>query len=300
MRKMNKRVLEALIKAGAFDKIGPHRASIMESLASATHQAEQSLRDQTLGQHDLFGMVIQDSPVLKYVDVPEWSEANRLFGEKETLGLYLTGHPIHRFLKELKHFTTARLAEIRPQNNHTSTLAGIISGMRVILTKRGDKMAVVSLEDGSGQIDVLCFSETYNLYRELLVKDQLIIVDGEVSIDEFSGGFRVMCREVFSIEQARERHAKYLRISMPQYKAEEIEKLAGVLTKYRGGRCHVTIDYKSDDASANLRLGEAWRIKPTEKLFQDLRESSPETSLSVRFASNNGRNCGAVLFSEIG
>jgi DNA polymerase-3 subunit alpha len=271
MRKMNKRVLEALIKAGAFDKIGPHRASIMASLPLAGKQAEQILRNQTLGQHDLFGEANPETPAMQYVNVACWSEQHRLRYEKETLGLYLTGHPIHRFLHELSHFTTKRIVDLRPQSQST-TAAGIVHSVRSIQTKRGDRMAVVGIEDGSGQIDVLCYSENFQLYRELLVKDQLIIVEGEVSKDEFSGGYRLICREIFSIDQARARHAKYLRIGLAQYKADDLEKLARVLEKYRGGQCQVTIDYTRQDAAANLNLGEVWRIHPSEHLLEKLRD----------------------------
>jgi DNA polymerase-3 subunit alpha len=281
MRKMNKRVLEALIKAGAFDKIGPHRASIMESLSVAAQNAEQSLRNQTLGQHDLFSFESPATPNVAYVNVAPWNEQTRLFGEKETLGHYLTGHPIHRYLAELRHITTDRIAELRPSQSKSSTAAGIISSIRLINTKRGDRMAVMTIEDSSSQIDALCFSDTYHLYRELLVKDQLIILEGEVSVDEFSGGYRIVCREVFSIDQARARHAKYLRIGLPQYKADDIEKLAGVLEKYRGGHCPVTLQYASQDAAASLKLGEAWRVHPSDHLLETLRSTFTETTVEM-------------------
>jgi DNA polymerase-3 subunit alpha len=281
MRKMNKRVLEALIKAGAFDSIGPHRASIMESLALASQEAEQTLRNTTLGQHDLFGAANPETPAMQYVTVPEWSEHIRLFGEKETLGLYLTGHPIHRYLGELKHFTTARIAKLHPAKNQISMVAGIIASVRLIQTKRGDRMAVVGIEDGSGQIDVLCFSESYHLYREFLNKDQLIIVEGEVSVDEFNGGNRLTCREILTIDQARARHAKFLRILLSNDKPDELEKIAQLLEKYRGGQCRITIDYLRNDAAASLNLGEKWRINPSDNLLHDLRSMLTEQSVEV-------------------
>lgn len=280
-KKMNRRVLEALIKAGAFDKIGPHRASIMISLNKALHQAEQTLRNETLGQHDLFGAANPDTPSIAYTEAPQWSEHDRLFGEKETLGHYITGHPIHRYLRELSHFTSNRIIDLRPAQNQTSTIAGIISSVRVIQTKRGDRMAVATIDDSTGQIDVLCFAETFNQYRELLTKDQLIIAVGEVSVDDFSNSYRVTCREVFSIEQARERHAKYLRIHMPPQKREDTEKLASLLEKYRGGRCRVTIDYNSHDAAASLKLGEAWRVHPSDHLLSLLQEMLSEQSVEM-------------------
>ncbi|MEO8400822.1 MAG: DNA polymerase III subunit alpha [Gammaproteobacteria bacterium] len=272
-RKMNRRVLDALIKAGAFDKIGPHRASIMASLEHALHQAEQASRDRALGQHDLFGgAAVSKSHPIKYANLPEWSEQDRLFGEKETLGLYLTGHPIHRYLNELKHFTTDRIAELRPAANQTSVVAGIVTNVRSIQTKRGDRMAVVALDDATAQIDVLCFSENYQKYRDFLVKDKLIIVEGEISFDEFSGGNRVLCRDIFSIDQARERYARFLKINLSAAKSESLPKLQELLEKYRGGNCRVMINYICDNAKANLHLGETWRVNPSDKLLQLLEE----------------------------
>ncbi len=282
LRKMNKRVLEALIKSGAFDTIGPHRASILGSLPVALQQAEQDLRNQTLGQHDLFGNANPETPDMKYVTAAPWSDHDRLLGERETLGLYLTGHPIHKFANELPHFTTSKIADLRPSGQKKSvTVAGIISGVRSIQTKRGDRMAIVSIEDGNGQIDILCFAEIYNLYRELLIKDQLIIVDGEVSIDEFNDSYRMTCKDIFSIEQARARHAKYLKICLPKQQADSLEKLATILGKFSGGRCHVVIDYFREDAAATLKLNEKWCIHPTELLLQTLRDMFANTSVEM-------------------
>lgn len=280
LRKMNRRVLEALIKAGAFDTIGPDRASIMVSLDSAIQHAEQTLRNKTLGQQDLLGETLSESHQIDYIKTKPWSEQERLFGEKETLGLYLSGHPIHRFLPELAQFTSGRIAELRPANQ-TSVIAGIIIQIRLIQTKRGDRMAVVTVDDGSASIDVLCFSENYQKYREYLIKDKLIIIDGEISHDEFSGGYRVLTREIYSLDEARERYAKYLQIRFPAEKKEMITELATLLEKYRGGRCRIAIDYMRSDAKANLSLGEAWRVKPTNALLELLRGMFAENNVEV-------------------
>lgn len=280
-RKLNRRTMEALIKAGAFDKIGPHRASLLASLDKALQHAEQSIRDSTLGQHDLLGAMSTHTNTIPHIEAPEWSEHDRLLGEKETLGLYLTGHPIHRYLKELSHFTTNRISELQPGQNKLLSVAGIITQIRIIQTKRGDRMAVFTLDDSSGQIDVLCFSENYNKYREMLIKDKLIIVEGEVSIDEYSGGNRMLSREISSIDQARERFAKYIQINLSAEASENIAYLAETLKKFLGGKCPVVIDYNRNDAKANLVLGESWRIKPTETLLQNLREILTEQSVEV-------------------
>jgi DNA polymerase-3 subunit alpha len=284
-RKLNRRMMEALIKAGAFDTIGPHRASIFASLDSALHCAEQSLRDKTVKQSDLLS-AIHAKTNIDYQKIAEWSEQDRLFGEKETLGLYITGHPIHRYLNELKHFVPERIIDLRPAQNKIITTAGIISSIRTLQTKRGDRMAVITLDDASGQIDLLCFSDIYNQYRELLSKDNLIVVSGEVSMDEFSGGNRVIGREIFSIEQARERFAKYLQLRLTSEKPEELTKMAHILEKYRGGQCRVAIAYASPDAKANLALGDTWRVRPVDALLQTLRELLSEHHVEMIYTTS--------------
>jgi DNA polymerase III subunit alpha len=281
LQKLNRRVLEALIKAGAFDSLGQHRASVMASLDLALQQAEQALRDIKRGQHDLFGGVDKNNASVKYSEVAEWSEQERLFGEKEILGLYLTGHPIHRYLSELKHFISDRIIKLHPTQNKLSVIAGIIQSVRTIQTKRGDKMAVMTLDDATSTIDVLFFSENYYKYRDYLVKDMLIIIEGEISLDEFSGGNRMLCREAFSIEEARERFGKYLKIHLPAHKADRITQLIPLLEKHRKGRCPVAIDYVREDAKAILNLGEMWRIKPTDLLLQTLQGILTENAVEM-------------------
>jgi DNA polymerase-3 subunit alpha len=283
LRKVNRRVIEALIKAGAFDTIGTHRASLMASIDLAVQQAEQTLRNETRGQHDLFGETIPQTHALDYAVVPEWSDHERLFGEKETLGLYLTGHPIHRYLNELKNIITHRIAEARPSQSQTAKIAGIILNVRTIITKRGDKMAIVTLDDASGQIDVLCFSDIYHTHRELLMKDKLIIVEGEVSMDDFTNNYRVVGREIFSIEQARERYAKHLQIRFATDQLENIKKLASILEKFKGGKCRVILDYIREDAKANLQLGEAWCVRPVDALMNLLRDAFSDTNVDIEY-----------------
>ncbi len=277
-RKINRRLLDALIKAGAFDLIAPHRASIMASLNCALQHAEQTTRDQAMGQHDLFGGTHMQTMTIDYVPASPWSEQQRLFGEKETLGLYLTGHPIHRYLTELKSFTSGRIAELRPSSK-TIVAAGIITHLRTIQTKRGDRMAVVTLDDATTPIDVLCFAENYLKYRELLGKDKLIVVEGEVTVDDFSGGYRLLSRELFSIDAARERYAKYLQIRLSP--TVDVAQLAPLLEKYRGGRCKVAVDYWRTDAKASLKLGETWRVKPVDSLLDTLREAFSGENIDI-------------------
>jgi len=268
-RKMNRRALETLIRSGAFDSLESNRALLMVNLDHALQHAAQTLRDQSIGQQDLFGAMSTAAPQFLQKAAP-WTEQQRLTGEKESLGLYITGHPIHRYLTELAHFTTNRIAQLRPSTGQSVTLAGIVTNIRSIQTKRGDRMAVVSLEDDSGNIDALCFAEIYQRYRDLLIKDNLIIMTGELSLDEFSGGHRMIPTDIFSIEMARERFGKYLAIHLPHEKSEQIDSLANILKQHHGGLCSVKIHYAKQSARAALQLGDTWRVKPSDLLLEKL------------------------------
>jgi DNA polymerase-3 subunit alpha len=144
-------------------------------------------------------------------------------------------------------------------------------------------MAIVTLDDASGQIDVLCFSDIYHTHRELLMKDKLIIVEGEVSMDDFTNNYRVVGREIFSIEQARERYAKHLQIRFGSDQLENIKKLASILEKFKGGKCRVILDYIREDAKANLQLGEAWCVRPVDALMNSLRDTFSDNNIDIEY-----------------
>jgi len=270
LRKVNRRVLEALIKSGCFDALGKHRAILSASLNNALQKAEQSSQDQATGQHDLLGMM-PTTQAPQYVEVKPWREEEQLQGEKETLGYYLTGHPLNKYLNELIHFTTCRIAELSPAEHKNARVAGIITGVRVRQTKRGDRIGIFTLDDGTGTIDGVCFSEPFQKYRHLLVTDQLVIIDGEVSMDEFSNSPRMMARDITTIDQARSKHVKGLKISVPGLNKLNPEQLQQLLSAHRGGNCPVILQHKEDDVQTNIKLGKNWLLQPTETLLTLLR-----------------------------
>lgn len=266
LRKVNKRVLEALIKSGSFDQFGKHRAALIASLANALQQAEQALHNHTHGQHDLLGSMNTTAP--QYVDVPAWNEKTQLQGEKETLGFYLTGHPLNRYLNELSNFTTCRIAELHPSEHPNARVAGIITNIRIRQTKRGDRIAIFSLDDGTAQIETVCFSEAFLKFRPMLIEDQLIIVEGEVSIDDFSNSPRIVCRELYPMDQARSKFAKSLQINLPADKSLNMQQLKQLLTQHVGGTCGIILRYIKDGIQTDIRLGRSWLIKPTDALLE--------------------------------
>ncbi len=278
LRKANRRVLEALIRAGALDSLDENRARSMARLTNALQAAERHLRDQAVGQNDLFGGVISAAPdavaAVPEVEVPPWSEEQRLRGEKETLGLYLTGHPIQRYEAELARFITARISELNPGREQSVLIAGLVVAIRTMNSRRGDRIAFVTLDDRSGRIDLAVFAEAYRRYRDLISKDRLIVVSGTVSVDEYSGGFRMSVDEVYDIDQAREIYAKRLEIDLDrQQLSQDVSRsLAEVLQPFREGDCPVWIKYLNGRARASLALGQEWRVHPTDELIHRLSE----------------------------
>ncbi|TDY00131.1 DNA polymerase III subunit alpha [Thiohalophilus thiocyanatoxydans] len=285
-RKVNRRTLEALIMAGALDVFGENRATLMASLPAALKTAEQHSRDQAVGMQDLFGIGMapeSNSGPVAYHRQPEWSEDERLAAEKQTLGLYLTGHPIERYLPELAGFVSARIVDLKPTRDQTVVVAGLIVAMRTMNTRRGDRMAFITIDDRSARIELAVFSEPFQRYRDLLAKDKLIVVEGEVSIDEYSGGYKMSARSIYDINQARENFARKLLLSVDHHKAGNgfIPDLQHTLTPFREGFCPVIIDYHRDDARAQIALGETWRVHPTDELLHRLRDSLGDDHVKV-------------------
>jgi len=289
LRKMNRRAMEALVRCGALDHLGPNRASLMASLASALQLAEQHGRDEAAGQDDLFGNLalsvpLEHAPVsARFVEAAEWSDRERLEGEKETLGLYLTGHPIEQYQEELANFVKLRIADIKPERDQKVIVAGLVVAIRARNSRRGDRIAFVTLDDRSGRIELAVFSEAYNKYRNLIVKDKLLVVEGTVSVDEYSGGFKMSAEQIFDIDQAREQYARRLEIGIDGSRLGSgfPGSLAQVLEPFREGRCQVCLEYQGNEALAKLLLGPEWRVRPSEVLLHRLKELAGEDKVRV-------------------
>jgi DNA polymerase-3 subunit alpha len=284
--KINKRVLEALIRSGSCDRIGVNRATLMHALPKAVQIAEQGSKDQAAGQDDLFGLAMTPvaSKTSQPVEVlPEWSESIRLIGERETLGLYLTGHPIAQYEREIAAITSGRIADVagaKPANageeggfrfkGKPVTIAGLIIDIR----KRGNRTTLM-LDDRSARLEVSMFEETFQQYRTLIAKDQIVVVEGNLRFDDFIEDWRLNAKRLIDIEQAREKLARRLDIRWPETATNGSGKvflanLQQVLKEYRRGQCVVAVHYRSTDARAAVTLPEEWSVRPTRELLEKL------------------------------
>ena len=308
--KLNRRVLEALILSGALDALAPTRASLMLQLPDAIKAAEQHLRDRQSGQNDMFGAAMGAAAPVVHVELataPEWPLEQKLQGERDTLGHYLSGHPTDPWREELAQLATCPLGEIadryqppRPRRNDGDdgnrfrrgpdtpwTVAGMVTAVR----KRGDSDAFVRLEDGTGVIEVSFFGELYQQVAPLLTRDELLVVEGGLRIDDFSGGgFQVRARSAYTLGDACRRYARLLRVKINGIGPDFITQLRHALAGHRGGRASVVLSgYHNASAQADFELGEDWQVNAIPELLRTVRGMPGVLAAGVRLVkTSNG------------
>jgi DNA polymerase III subunit alpha len=284
-RKVNKRVIEALIYAGALDEVGPSRASQIATLGIAMRAADQHERHNASGQTDLFSELSpeEDSMTIDYVAVDDWTKAERLQHEKDVLGFYLNGHPIEQFSSELDEFISANISELVPEVNKTVLIAGFVSKLKIVTTKSGNRLAIITLEDMTASIDVTMYAENFTDAREFLVEGQLVIVEGEVSVDTFSDGYRIRATKAMNLDQARLMYARgiVLKLDIEQISDDGLHVLYDILSGYCDGDCPVFIAYNNGEAVAKLALGDKWKVQPCEELLVKLKNQFGPTGVSL-------------------
>lgn len=275
--KLNRRVMEKLIMAGALDQLGPHRAALMHALTDALKTAEQHAKAASSGQADMFGVMAHTTTEVQHTgaQVAPWSEEVLLEAERETLGLYLSGHPISRYLPEIKRYPGVQTpSELHsPGKNKTFMVAGLVVALRIAFTKRGKRICLFTLEDNAGRIEVMLFADALEKHQSRLQKHQIIIVSGQVSVDGFSDGFKMTAREVMTIDEAREKYARSLAISLTAEQIDDnlLSNLRQLLEPHRAGTMPINLYYQRVDARAKLRLGVAWCVTPCDSLLRGLR-----------------------------
>ncbi len=290
MKRINKRTLYALVRSGALDRMGPYfsdqvdeyqagidrnRAVLLAAMEEAIQTADQAARNRDSGHMDLFGDILAEQEIdiyAQYRNARELTLKERLKGEKDTLGLYLTGHPIDEYEGEVRRFARQRIIDLRPARD-MQTVAGLIINLRVMRNKKGDKMGFITLDDRSARIEASLFSEAFTQAQALLQTDALVVVEGEVSHDDFSGGLRLRAKRVMSLEEARTGLAESLRlnVSVTDLSRDSLTRLKVLLLQYKG-ECPLTMNYNGERARALLQFSQDWKIEPTDDLIQALRD----------------------------
>ncbi len=296
LERVNRRALEAMIKAGAFDEFKVSRRAMMDRLPEALRAAEQAAHAAAAGQVDLFGLAPAPADEVP-ADLPElgeWSERERLAHEKEALGLYLTGHPFDAVRQDAEQLVDARLADLaaeppppdsaeRPfaQPRREVTVAGLVMDVR----KRGNRVTV-TLDDDSGRLEVSLFGETFQTFRHLLGKDEIVVVAGTLRYDEFIGGWQVNAKQVQPIDKVIEARARRMVLSLlPNGQGRHLlTRLHDLLLPYREGSCDIAVQYVGQEAAARLTLGPEWSVRPSRELRDKLTELLGRNSVRLVYA----------------
>ncbi|MGH8578626.1 MAG: DNA polymerase III subunit alpha [Gammaproteobacteria bacterium] len=283
LRKVNRRAVEALIRAGALDCLGQGRGALMASLPEMLRAVEQEAARQNTGQVDLFGpvTVAERSPSVVAMPHPEWGEEQRLAAEKEVLGLYLSGHPITRYVPELSKLVSSPLNALTPG---VRRVAGLITQLRNNKSRRG-RVMVATLDDNTARVEIVVFEEVLRQCEAALRKDQLVVVEGSCAFDEFSDALNITADSILDLDAARCKFAKELviRTESRTLTREALEGLKESLEPYCGGPCPVTMVYSDGCASARLRLDQAWWVRLSEVLIERLQRSFGGSSVSIEY-----------------
>jgi DNA polymerase-3 subunit alpha len=288
-RMVNRRTVEALIRAGAFDSLDDHRARLIASVGIAMDAAEQAERNAM--QVSLFDVFDGDDAVEQgpqYVEVPRWKEKQALTEEKLALGFFFSGHPFHGVKAEVARFARKPLASLEAKKE-AQFLAGLVVGVRTKFTTRG-KMAFVQLDDGTTTLEVSVFNELFEAERAKLKDDEVLIIEGKVQRDDFAGEgrVRVIAERLLTLAEARGRFAKHLRLSLNGQASgpgapAAVQRLRSLLAPYTPGNCPVRLSYRNADAICELTLGDGARVRLEDDLLASLGDWLSSENVSVDY-----------------
>lgn len=265
-RQVNRRAIEALIKAGAFDSIDADRSKLLASVGLAMEAAEQAERNAL--QASLFDAGATEYHAPQYIkETKPWDEREKLMNEKEALGFFFSGHPFQSFAPELSRFVRKKLDRLEP-SKETVLLAGIVVGTRTQITRRG-KMLFVQLDDGSAMVEVSVFNELFEAERHKVKTDEVLLVEGQIRFDEFSGSNRVVAEKLLTLGEARARFARSLKLTLNGH--ADAARLKTLITPYPGV-APVCIEYHNARARCELVLGVNYRVSLENELLEGLRE----------------------------
>ncbi|MCU4417623.1 DNA polymerase III subunit alpha [Acinetobacter bereziniae] len=284
LKKINKRPLEALIRAGALDCLGIERSSLMAQLPEAVQAAEQARSNRETGIMDLFGEVeeVQRKPAKP---VKAWSDEVRLKGEKDTLGLYLTGHPIDVYRPELKAFIPHKINELTPTRRGVTT---VFAGLVVDVANFPNRM-VITLDDGTARIEVSSNHERFQRFKDIIQNEKVVVIEGEIY--EREGFDRPMGRltKAFTLNEIRQKRANNIAIKLnpeviSKTLASDIQKI--LLPFCNVDMCqhipiHILLDY--DYATADLHFGQQWKVAPLDELLSKLRDYFGKESIHIEY-----------------
>ena len=271
---VNRRVFEALIRSGSLDRIGPNRATLTAELEHAMHLGEQNSRAMSVGQVDLFGLSAAENCV-----IADWSEAQRLAGERETLGLFLSGHPITPYEPDLKFLVTARLVDVcgpKPtapagERAWTQGKPATVAGLVLEIRRRPNRVTLI-LDDRSARLEVSLYEETFQQFRDIIVKDAILIVEGTLRFDDFIEAWRLQAKNLMDIDRARERYARRLWLRWPEQfdGPQGMSSFEELLKPHLKGPCGLSVFVSRARYAGKLNLPDSWSVRASRELLDKL------------------------------
>ncbi len=303
--KLNRRVLEALVRAGALDGLGANRATLINAISDVLKLAERSAYAQAAGQGALFGDpgAEDEGQALAFELTPmrDWTDRERLAAERESLGLYLSGHPFEQYAEHCSHFTNGAIVNVvgAPPVNGSGNGNGngngngfrerrmvTVAGLVVDIRRRGSRVSIV-LDDDTERLEVTLFEDVFAQFKHLVAKDAVLVVDGSLRFDDFIGAWRVTAQRLRSVDDAIEEYARRLTIHCDTASLELIGNLRETLRPFTHGQCEVCIEYEGPAAKAMLTLGDNWSVRPT----RELRERLSQLPGADRYSIHYPRHC---------
>ncbi|TIC83641.1 DNA polymerase III subunit alpha [Crenobacter intestini] len=275
---VNKRTIEALIRAGAFDAIERNRARLLANVGLAMEAADQEAANE--GQGGLFDMFGDElAPAIEMTQQKPWTPAVELAEEKTAIGYYLSGHPFKPYEQEVRGFIKTSLARLTPKKE-AQLMAGFVTGIRVKVGNRG-KMAFVQLDDGSAKLEVSLFAEAFEANRDKLKEDTVLVVEGKVGEDRFNGGIRILADHLYELGEARSRYARSLALSIDE--SIDVGRLRAALLGYRSedAGCPVRMSYRNASATGEMMLPPAWGVRLDDSLLETLTDVIGEGKVRI-------------------
>ncbi len=276
LRKVNKRAVECLVKAGALDSLDPDRGRLFAGLPSLMDEAQEAVRRRESGQFSLFGEAAAAGPAAKPAsrepETPAWTRRERLAFEREALGFYITGHPLDEFGAEMSLYANVSSSRIGSLKAGAEVkIGGIVSALKEKTTKRGEKMAIVTLEDLEGIVEVVVFPEAYRENRETLAAEGPIFLVGRVDADETSS--KVIAEQIFRMEHIRERLARsvHFTVRSDRMTAADVHELRKTIDRHRGDKKAFLHLVREGAYEAVLALPERVGVAPSLELARELK-----------------------------
>lgn len=272
-KKLNRRVMESLVRAGALDCLHDNRNAMLQSIPMALKQAEQQIQNDSFGQNDLFGdmLSVDHAGQNALLDVADLPHKQRLLFEKETLGLYMTGHPIDIYAQELESLVSKKIIDLRPDKWNKVWVAGLVMAIRAKITKSGSKMGFITLDDKTARVDVVLRPAVFEAIQEDIKADMVVMVHGKVAEDTFNGGIKVDAEQVVSLSEARVERARAIKIFIDSeaFSEQKLEDLAEVLNSSQSEiGLPLVVEYQNALGQVQLKSNKLYQ--PSDELMEVL------------------------------